>query len=115
MINSKHEQAQRLSARATLLKGSNEAEARRLYARAARMERQALVKVPAGKGRTRGILSVSFAALLIKAEDYRAARRELPKLLEDASLSPSSRQQIEELLEEARQKDHGPSRAAADL
>ncbi len=117
MINPEHEQAQKLSSRAALLKGSNEEEARRLFARAARMELQALGKIPTDKARTRGILSVSFAALLIKAEDYRAARKELPRLLEDASLSPSSRRQIEDLLEEARQRDHGPSRIdkTADL
>src|SRR5262245_29916749 len=110
MINSEHEQAQKFSSRATvLLQQSKTAEARRLFARAARMEKQALVKIPADKARTRGILSVSFAALLIKAEDYREARKELPRLLEDASLLPSSRRQIEDLLEEARQKDQESS------
>jgi len=106
MINPEHEQAQELSSRAALLlQKSKKAEARRLFARAARMEKQALAKIPSDKARTRGILSVSFAALLIKAENYREAREELPKLLEDATLSPSSRRQIEDLLEEARQKD----------
>jgi len=118
MINLEHEQAQKLSSRATLLlQRSKRAEARRLFAQAARMEKQALVKIPADKARTRGILSVSFAALLIKAEDYREARKELPRLLEDASLAPSSRQQIEDLLEEARQKDQdsAPVDKAAEL
>ena len=105
MINPEHEQAQKLSSQAALLlQRANMAEARRLFSRAARMEKQALGKIPSEKTRTRGILSVSFAALLIKAEDYRGARKELPELLREATLPPSSRRQIEDLLEEARQK-----------
>jgi len=84
MINPEHEQAQKLSSRAALLlQKSKKAEARRLFASAAKLEKEALAKVPSDKARTRGILSVSFAALLIKAEEYGKAQTELPRLMAD--------------------------------
>ncbi len=100
MPNRDHQQAQELSVQAKLrLDASDFAEAQRLYAEAANLERKAFVAIPPEKKRTRSILAVSFASLLYKAKEFNVAETEIYRILSMAPLTASSRHQLRELLE----------------
>jgi hypothetical protein len=99
MLSPEHQQAQDLSSRAALyLRESKTSEARKLFAEAAKLEQSAYEKTPTGKTRTRGILAVSFAALLFKSGQYDVAEREITSLLTDPSLPSSARDQLLDIL-----------------
>ncbi len=99
VLSPEHQQAQDLSSRAALyLQESKTSEARKLFAEAARLEQSAYEKTPAGRTRTRGILAVSFVALLFKSGQYDVAEREITSLLADPSLPSKARDQLLEIL-----------------
>jgi hypothetical protein len=99
MPNTDHDHAQHLSAQAELAHGEGDrATARRLYEQAADHELKALHALPADKARSRGILSVSHAALLFKAALYDRAETAICGLLAD-HLDLSHREQLKELLQ----------------
>lgn len=106
MPNREHQDAQELSSRAELaLRAGNRAAAKGLYAEAAEMERIAFELLPRDRPRTRGILAVSYVALLFKAAEYdrveSAVCRILPTLLD-----PTFRDQLKELLQISWEEQH---------
>ncbi len=99
-MNPNHEKAQELAAKASLLRTRGKfAEAAVLYAEAASLQRAALKRVPSAQPRTKGILSVSLAAMLYKAEDYETAELDLYAMLADTSLPAFARKELKELLD----------------
>lgn len=98
MPNSLHQRAQELSSLAELarLKGDL-GQARQLYRAAAELEGQSLDLLGLDKPRSRGILSVSYTALLVKAGLYERAEETARHLLEN-DLSPIFQEQLRELL-----------------
>lgn len=94
-----HAAAQELSARAELARRRGDIPAARdLYRQAAEIEQAALRTVPSEKPRTRGILAVSYAALLFKAAEYERAEAEICALLA-SGLNAEHREQLRELLQ----------------
>lgn len=99
MPNDAHNQAQELSIAAELaLRAGDRPEAYRLYAEAAELEREAFTQLPADKPRSRGILAVSYAALLFKAKEYERAEAEIYRILA-GDLDPAFRAPLKELLQ----------------
>jgi hypothetical protein len=99
MSNLEHQEAQELSSRAELARlGGKPEVARALYAQAADLELAGLQRLPADKPRSRGILAVSYAALLFKAGLYDRAEQAICGLLA-ADFSPPYRDQLRELLQ----------------
>ncbi|MEP7013004.1 MAG: hypothetical protein ABJC13_22000 [Acidobacteriota bacterium] len=99
MTLSKHDQAQELSARAELVRREGDRlAARDLFSQAAAFEGIALREIPSEKRRTRGILAVSYAALLFKAAEYEQAEAEICALLA-SGLEVHHREQLRELLQ----------------
>lgn len=99
MASSEHDQAQELSVRAELAcRAGDRATARELFRQAANLEGAALRLVPSDKRRTKGILAVSYAALLFKAADYDRTESEICALLA-SSLEPYHHEQLRELLQ----------------
>lgn len=100
MPSMEHQQAQELAAAAELAtrQGAHE-KARSLYEKAARFELSALRDLPPSKPRSLGILSVSYASLLFKAELYDQAELAIYGLLSDATIPAPFRDQLRELLQ----------------
>lgn len=99
MPNDAHNQAQELSIAAELaLRAGDRPKAHRLYSEAAELEREAFALLPADKPRSRGILAVSYAALLFKATKYERAEAEIYRLLA-SDLDPAFRAPLKELLQ----------------
>ena len=99
MPNPEHQKAQELSARAELARlGGQPEEARDLYARAADLELAGLHRLPLDKPRSRGILAVSYAALLFKAGLYDRAESAICELL-SGDFELLYRRQLRELLQ----------------
>jgi hypothetical protein len=99
MPTAEHQKAQELSARAELARRRGDLEeARDFYAQAAELELAGLQLVPPGKARSRGILAVSYAALLFKAGLYDRAESAICGLLA-GDFAPPYRDQRRELLQ----------------
>lgn len=99
-MSPEHNQSQELAVEAgKLMAGGRRNEARPLYIMAAELEKLALDKVPADKVRTRGILGVSWIAMLYKAGAFAAAEKGILELLPLQELPSESRWQLLELLE----------------
>lgn len=95
-----HQQAQALAASAELAKARGDsAAARSLYARAADLELESLRRLPPDQPRSRGILAVSYAALLFKAALYDRAEAAICGLLADTGIPPVFRDELRELLQ----------------
>lgn len=103
MINVAHTRAQGLSAEAAAtLRAGDVAAARKLYAEAAVLEREALERIPSEKRRTWGAVAVSLAALLYKAKQLHEAELTLYALLANRELLPDARDQLRDLLSTVR-------------
>lgn len=99
MALSSHDQAQELSARAELAhRAGDRTVARHLFREAADLEAAALQALPSDKRRSRGILAVSYSALLFKAADYDRAESEICTLLA-SGLEKRHHEQLRELLQ----------------
>ena len=100
MTSPAHNQAQALAADASLaLKQGDSVLAISLYKKAAELEGLALRQVGEDKPRTQGILSVSYAALLFKANELELAEQSCHRLLADDALSSDTRDKLRALLE----------------
>jgi hypothetical protein len=99
MTSPDHQRAQELSAQAEVarLQGRITA-ARDLYSQAATLERACLDALPSGRPRSRGILAVSYAALLFKAALYDQAEAAICGFL-SLDFEMSAREQLRELLQ----------------
>ena len=114
MSSREHQQAQDIAAEAgQLAEAGRRAEAVRLYAQAAQLERQALDRLTPDKVRTRGILGVSLAALLHKAGLFDQAEATVQSLLADSALLPAAREQLGAILQASRQARGGNGQAAS--
>jgi len=117
MPNPEHQQAQELAASAELAKARGDSEAAHsLYARAADLELEGFRQLSQNEPRSRGILAVSYAALLFKARLYDRAEVAICGLLADPGIPPEFRDELrdllqvtweERLLESARLRDSG--------
>lgn len=100
MPKPEHQQAQALAASAELAKARGDSEAARsLYARAADLELEGFRRLSQNEPRSRGILAVSYAALLFKAGLYDRAEVAICGLLADTGISPAFRDELRELLQ----------------
>jgi hypothetical protein len=98
MPNAEHEEAQELSALAELARRSGQRElARERYLRAAELEKVAFEQLPKDRPRSRGILAVSYAALLFKAAEYDRVEAAICSLL--FLVDPPFQDQLRELLQ----------------
>src|SRR5262245_32542744 len=98
MALSRHDQAQELSARAELARRTGDrATARRLFREAADLEGAALQALPSDRRRSRGILAVSYVALLFKSADYDRAESEICTLIA-GGFEARHHEQLRELL-----------------
>jgi hypothetical protein len=75
--------------------------AKRLFSRAAELERQALESLPTDKAKTRGITAVSAAALFYKAGDFESSCQLAYAQLGGNNLPSFARGQLEELVQAA--------------
>jgi hypothetical protein len=100
MTDKNHDRAQKLASEASFaLKEGREAEAVKLYARAAEYEQKALEALPRTKARTWNILAVSYASLLYKARLFEDAELVLYAFLAQRDLQTFARRQLRELLD----------------
>lgn len=99
-MNDQHARAQELSARAAhLLAQGNAAEAKRVFAEAAKHESEALDAVPHDKIKTRSILSVSVASLLYKGGLLYEAELAIFRYLASGGIDSWAEGQLRELLQ----------------
>ncbi|HYH01242.1 MAG TPA: hypothetical protein VD837_19100 [Terriglobales bacterium] len=99
MANRHHDESQRLAAQAAaLLREGSRQEALALFKQSAALEQQAYAEVPPDRVRTRGILAVSFVALLYKAREYEQAETAIYRLLSTRDLPESASVQLKDLL-----------------
>lgn len=116
--NAEHEKSQELAAQAAIaMREGDRAKAQRLYAAAAKLEEEALIKLPDGVPRTKGILAVSLASLLYKAREYNRAEKWIMRAMLADDIFPPARLQLKELLEvvwDERAVDDGREDAARD-
>ena len=99
MPNQAHNQAQELSIAAELaIRAGDRLKAHHLYSQAADLEHEAFAQLPADRQRSRGLLAVSYAALLFKATKYERAEAEIYRLLA-SDLDPAFRAPLKELLQ----------------
>lgn len=100
MPNKEHLVAQELAASAELARARGNIEnARSLYAQAADLELAGLNLLLPDKPRSRGILAVSYASLLFKAELYDRAESALCRSLADEEIPTPFKDQLRELLQ----------------
>lgn len=100
MPNAEHEKAQELSALAELARSQGRRDlARDLYAQAADLEKAAFEQLPVDRPRSRGILAVSYAALLFKAAEYDRVEIAICRML--GEVEPTFRDQLRDLLQVA--------------
>ncbi|HYU34191.1 MAG TPA: hypothetical protein VEW48_18715 [Thermoanaerobaculia bacterium] len=100
MPNPEHQQAQDLAASAELAMARGDSEtARNLYARAADLELEGFRQLSRNEPRSRGILAVSYAALLFKAKLYDRAEVAICGLLADPGIPPEFRDELRDLLQ----------------
>ncbi len=104
MSSREHQQAEELAARAgEFATTGRRAEALRLYEQAARLEQDALERLPSDKVRTRAILGVSLAALQYKAGLFVQTETTVQTLLAQPDLLSEAREQLQAILQAARQ------------
>jgi hypothetical protein len=100
MLNETHRSAQEMSMRAeALMRVGEPEEAGRLYMEAATKEQAAFEAIPDDKPRTRGILAVTWVALLYKAGAYKEADRAAHSVLAQHSIPGPARLQIQDILQ----------------
>jgi hypothetical protein len=100
MSRDTHREADELSAAAAIAVAEGRSRAaRELYAWAAHLEEVALAQVPLDQVRDRGILSVSVASLLYKAQLLARAEEAIFRFLGSGELDPLAEGQLRELLE----------------
>lgn len=100
MPNGHHDEAQRMATEAAIaFQAGRRKDAIALFEEAAQLERLALAEVPSEKVRTRGILAVSYAALLYKAALLDRAEQAIYEMLAAVDIHETSRRELRELLE----------------
>jgi hypothetical protein len=105
MLNETHRSAQEMSMRAeALMRVGKPEEAGRLYMEAATKEQAAFEAIPDDKPRTRGILAVSWVALLYKAGAYEEAYQAARNILDQHLIPGPARSQIQDILRTIREE-----------
>src|SRR4051794_23919733 len=100
MLNEEHQKAQQLATEAArLLKYGKGAKAEQKYRKAAKLELDAFLKIPADAYRTRGILSVSAVSMLYKANDFDRAERTIFEMLLRDDITGPHRIELRNLLD----------------
>ena len=96
-MNNDHRKAQELSSQANLLMDNGKMpEARKLFFQAAKLEELAIQQTPDSQPRTKGILAVSFVAMLFKARRYNYALTVIDVHLKQYLL-PSARKALNDI------------------